>query len=108
MLGTACENVTDLSRPTMNYGWLTPESTDEALQRVVLHEFGGAAGLIHEHNPEGGIQWNRDAVIRDLTGPQTDWDLNTIEHNLFEQDAQRKRPIQLLWIPRFSIMGCIP
>lgn len=84
VLGTACENVTDLSRPTMNYGWLTPESTDEALQRVVLHEFGHALGLIHEHqNPEGGIQWNRDAVIRDLTGPPNNWDLHTIEHNLF-------------------------
>jgi len=88
VLGTGCENVTDLSKPTMNYGWLTPESTDEDLQRVVLHEFGHALGLIHEHqNPAGGIQWNRDAVIRDLSGPPNAGDLEKIEHNMFKPVA---------------------
>ena len=47
----------------MNYGWLTPDSDDDELRRVVLHEFGHALGLIHEHqNPEGGIEWNEPAV----------------------------------------------
>jgi hypothetical protein len=84
VLGTQCRNVTDLARPTMNYGWLKPESTDDELRRVVLHEFGHALGLIHEHQtPAGGIQWNRDAVIRDLSGPPNNWDLEKIEHNMF-------------------------
>ena len=50
----------------MNYGWLTPESAQDEVRRVVLHEFGHALGLIHEHqNPKGGgIEWNRDAVQR--------------------------------------------
>jgi hypothetical protein len=68
----------------MNYGWLTPDSTEDEVNRVVLHEFGHALGLIHEHqNPAGGIKWNRDAVIRDLSGPPNNWDLETIEHNMF-------------------------
>lgn len=64
-------------QPTMNFGWL-----DAA---VVLHETGHMMGKIHEHqNPEGGIQWDRQAVINDLKGPPNYWDEATIEHNLFK------------------------
>ena len=70
----------------MNYGWLTDESTDDQVRRVVLHEFGHALGLIHEHqNPNRAIQWNRDAVIQDLQGPPNNWDLETIENNMFRK-----------------------
>ena len=58
-------------------------------RRVVLHEFGHALGLIHEHqNPENAIVWNRDAVIRDLSGPPNNWSLPVIESNMFEQYAK--------------------
>jgi serralysin len=88
VIGTTCRQITDQAQPTMNFGWLTPNSTDEEIQRVVLHEFGHAIGLIHEHqNPAGGIQWNRDAVIRDLSGPPNNWALDVIEHNMFEPYA---------------------
>jgi len=36
-------------RATMNFGWLTPDTEDSEYQRVVLHEFGHALGLLHEH-----------------------------------------------------------
>jgi hypothetical protein len=66
------------SRPTMNFGWL-----DEA---VVLHEFGHAIGLAHEHqNPDKGIRWNEEAVIRDLSGPPNHWDVATIRHNVLSK-----------------------
>ena len=69
----------------MNYGWLTPGSPDEELRRVVLHEFGHALGLIHEHqNPNKPIAWNKDAVIRDLSGPPNRWDTATIFNNMFK------------------------
>lgn len=65
----------DSNKPTMNFGWL-----DEA---TVLHEFGHMLGLLHEHqNPDGGIVWNRDAVIRDLSGPPNNWSEDTINHNV--------------------------
>jgi hypothetical protein len=84
-LGTMCRQIPE-PQPTMNYGWLTPASPDDVLQRVVLHEFGHALGLIHEHqNPKGAINWNRDAVIRDLSGPPNNWDLAKIEHNMFRK-----------------------
>ena len=47
------------AEPTMNYGWLTPDTHDDEYRRVVLHEFGHALGLIHEHqNPANGIPWD--------------------------------------------------
>lgn len=55
--------VIDADRPTMNYGWLTPEGPDDEYSRVVLHEFGHALSCIHEHNhPEAGIPWDRESV----------------------------------------------
>jgi len=50
---------------------------------VVLHEFGHAMGLIHEHqNPVAGIHWNREAVIRELSGPPNKWSVQEIEFNV--------------------------
>jgi hypothetical protein len=69
----------------MNYGWLTPDSSDLEVQSVVLHDFGHALGLIHEHqNPNGGIPWDREAVIEELSGPPNSWSLDTIEQNMFK------------------------
>lgn len=84
-LGTMCREI-PVDEPTMNYGWLTPDSGDDELHRVVCHEFGHALGLIHEHqNPNRPIAWNRNAVIAELSGPPNNWDLETIEHNIFHQ-----------------------
>jgi serralysin len=84
-LGTMCRQIVPDSEPTMNYGWLTPESTDDELRRVVLHEFGHALGMIHEHqNPNGGIQWNKDAVRRDLSRSPNKWNAAAIENNMFK------------------------
>ena len=84
VLGTSCRFITDKTRPTMNFGWLHPKSTDEEIRRVVFHEFGHALGLIHEHqNPGGIIHWNREQVINDLSGYPHYWSLDQIEANLF-------------------------
>lgn len=84
VLGTTCLSVEPAERATMNFGWLTPQSSDEALRRVVLHEFGHALGLVHEHqHPEGGIQWKKDLIYQELMGPPNYWSKETIDRNLF-------------------------
>lgn len=103
VIGTTCRQITDKTQPTMNFGWLTPDSADDEVQRVVLHEFGHALGLIHEHqNPAQGIKWNRDAVIRDLSGPPNNWQPDVIEHNMFEPYAAKETNFTLT--DRESIM----
>ena len=83
-LGTECHNI-PTGEKTMNYGWLTPETDDAEVKRVVLHEFGHALGLIHEHqNPTGGIRWNEPAVIAALSGPPNNWNEATIRHNVLD------------------------
>lgn len=90
-IGTTCRTIPDTD-PTMNYGWLTPSTDAAELRRVVLHEFGHALGLIHEHqNPLGDqIPWDRKQVERDLSGPPNNWDKATIEHNMFEPIAKKE------------------
>lgn len=101
-LGTYCHQIPD-DQPTMNYGWLTADSDDEEIQRVVLHEFGHALGLIHEHqNPQGGIEWNEPAVIADLSGPPNNWDEATIRHNVL--DHYPKKDVTATDVDELSIM----
>ena len=74
------------NQPTMNYGWLKPDSSDQDYSSVVLHEFGHALGCIHEHqHPAAGIPWNRDAVYRYYMGPPNNWTKEGVDNNLFAQ-----------------------
>ncbi len=71
--------------PTMNFGWLTPSTPNDEVMRVVLHEFGHAIGLIHEHqNPATTVPWNREAVYAYYSGPPNNWTRAEVDHNLFQ------------------------
>ena len=65
------------SRASMNFGWLTDRTPDYEVKRTVLHEFGHALGLLHEHqNPAGGIPWDEEAVYNHYYRTQG-WDRKT-------------------------------
>ena len=74
--------------PTMNIGWSPVSDFDMA-----LHEVGhGGLALHHEHQ-NGGIDWNREAVIEELSGAPNFWDITTIERNVLDA------------IPREQVIG---
>ncbi len=69
-------------QPTMNYDSLTANSSDYAFSYYVLHEFGHALGLVHEHHsPKAGIQWNKAAVKKDHPGFSDEY----LETNIFKR-----------------------
>ncbi|TXF89658.1 hypothetical protein FUA23_09415 [Neolewinella aurantiaca] len=72
----------DQQKPSMNFGWLTDLTPDYEVKRTVLHEFGHALGLLHEHqNPAGGIPWDEAAVYSHYLNTQG-WDRNTTYNNV--------------------------
>lgn len=65
-------------QPTMNLGFLDAGTA--------AHEFGHALGLAHEHqNPAGGIEWNEEVVLRELSGPPNNWTEAQIRHNVLNK-----------------------
>jgi hypothetical protein len=75
--------------PTMNFGWLQTGSSDLDVQSVVLHEFGRALGLIHEHQArEAAIAWNKELIYCQLGGSPNYWSHDTVDHNVFDRLAK--------------------
>jgi hypothetical protein len=92
--------------PTMNFGWLSPATPNDELQRVVLHEFGHALGLVHEHqSPAATIPWNRAAVYAYFAGPPNYWTAAQVDQNIFARyahdqiNASRFDPASIMLYP---------
>jgi serralysin len=73
-------------QPSMGFGWLTSSTPDNEFRQVVLHEFGHALGLIHEHqNPNSNpIQWNKQAVYA-YQLKQYGWSKEQVDVNVFNR-----------------------
>ena len=71
--------------PSMNYGWLKANTPAREYRRVVLHEFGHALGMIHEHqNPEavGRIPWDKPKVYAYYA--RQGWSQQDVDENIFD------------------------
>ena len=72
-----------LESETMHYGWLTPATSDDEARRVIVHEFGHALGLIHEHqSPEADIHWDKPVVYRYYM-ERLGWPMAQVDSDLF-------------------------
>jgi hypothetical protein len=84
-IGTTASQIPD-NEKTMNLD-TSSFYTEANMHGTVLHEFGHAIGLLHEHyNPLAGIKWNKPVVYEELKRTQN-WDEQTIQYNLFQQVA---------------------
>jgi hypothetical protein len=97
LLGVLAKNV-DPGDPTMNfggfpndlqkyfYGQNTADWRISYAHTTILHEFGHAIGLSHEHfNPQCQKDLKMDAIITFLTGPPNNWSQEQARFNI---DAQ--------------------
>ncbi|GHT22546.1 hypothetical protein AGMMS4957_12890 [Bacteroidia bacterium] len=70
---------------TINFGWLTASVNSEEDKRVILHEFGHALGLIHEHqSPAIKVNWNKNRVYH-YFDVNHKWDKGEVDRNIFEE-----------------------
>ena len=110
-VGTDARTIED-DEPTMNYGWLYPDTEDEEYHRTVLHEFGHALGCIHEHqHPSGGIPWDKPKAYAYYA--QQGWTREEVNQqvfrkysgNLCRESIVDKRSIMMYPIPQDITIG---
>jgi hypothetical protein len=76
------------NEPTMNLGWVGPDSDDNVARHAILKEFGHALGLIPElQNPNRAFEWNEEVAISEMSGPPNFWNLEMIRTNLMDTYA---------------------
>lgn len=87
VVGTVALSVSD-NEKTMNldsnFFYFRGEFYDVLLQGTVMHEFGHAIGLLHEHSYKGMIQWNRDVVYKEAK-ESNGWDKAQVDFQIFNQ-----------------------
>jgi serralysin len=101
-IGTDCKSIGQNSA-SMNYGWFTNSTSDTEFRRVIVHEFGHALGMIHEHqHPLASIPWDKPKVYAYYGGPPNNWSKATVDSNIFARYSQSSTNFSAY--DRFSIM----
>lgn len=86
LIGTQSTLETEKNKPTLNVSEVSPD--------MVLHEFGHALGLVHEHaHKDANIHWNKEVVYSDFAGYKKPWDRATVDKWVFEQFDKSKEVI---------------
>lgn len=92
--------------PSMNLSRLHkwPTNSDN-FRRVVVHEFGHALGMMHEHqNPNVTIPWNREQVYLDMAKAPNYWDRQRTEYNYFRTiSSDLASPFDVLSVMLYSV-----
>lgn len=83
-VGSECLDVPK-NEPTMFFGWVNEQESEESIRQVILHEFGHALGLVHEHqHPEVSISWDSAKVYRYYHDTQKPpWTKEQVDFNIF-------------------------
>ena len=67
----------------MNFGWFNSDTPDIEFSRTVIHEFGHALGLIHEHqSASAAIPWDIPKVYQYYQETQG-WSKDEVDNNIF-------------------------
>jgi serralysin len=70
---------------TINFGWLSESLPEKDYTQVVLHEFGHALGLIHEHqSPATKVKWKKPYVYW-YFWEHHNWTRAEVDRNLFQE-----------------------
>lgn len=78
-------SVSGQNGPSMNYGWFNQNTTEQEFRRTILHEFGHALGLLHEHlSPLSGIKWNVPKVYAHYMQTQN-WSKEEVDKNVLNK-----------------------
>lgn len=104
-IGTDAKNV-PRNEATMNFGWLNLDVDPKEYKRVVLHEFGHALGLIHEHqSPAIKFEWNKEYIYH-VFRINYGWDKEKVNKNIineFEATNIRNSEIDIHSIMAYAI-----
>lgn len=74
---------------TMNFGIVLSE--DNEGMSTALHEIGHTIGFEHEHqSPLAGIEWDKQAVYTEFSGPPNKWKKLEIDENILEKIPANK------------------
>lgn len=88
---------------TINFGWLNDQLPEKDYKQVVLHEFGHALGLIHEHqSPAAKVDWDKPRVYW-YFWQNYNWTKDAVDRNIFQEFE--KTTIRYSELDKDSIMA---
>ncbi|MGF7213461.1 hypothetical protein GGE65_008104 [Skermanella aerolata] len=102
-------------QPTVNFGFLNSSTEPDVFTETVLHEFGHVLGLYHEHlNPNRTIEFDMEALYKDLSGPPNFWSKELIDttfkkidgligYRKFDPQSVMMYPMQDRWLTNGSV-----
>lgn len=77
-------------KQTINFGWFNRRMPEAEYRATILHEFGHALGLLHEHqHPQGGIPWDKPKLYSYYLKTQG-WDQGMVDQQVLTHYNRNK------------------